>query len=101
MGPKKLQLHNWYVTSEDFTQWIDYFEELDSIFTLDVTWELDSLHNGYVIRNRISEEKNTRKMTLVTQENYSYCSRQWTLDVSRIGFYNQSSGTNFYFHGVN
>ena len=36
LGPKTLRLNNWYVTSPDFTQWIDYFKELDSIFTLDV-----------------------------------------------------------------
>ena len=28
--------HNWYVTSEDLTQWIDYLIELDSTFTWDV-----------------------------------------------------------------
>ena len=33
--------YNWYVTSEDLTQWIDYMKELDSNFTWDVKLLLD------------------------------------------------------------
>ena len=67
----------WYVTNEHFTQWIDYWIESNSIFTLNVilSMEKKSLLEWDSIQfwNWISaEEKNTRKMTLVTHGLINY-----------------------------
>ena len=37
-GTQNLQLYDWYVTSADLTQWIDYLSELDSIHIGCETW---------------------------------------------------------------
>ena len=62
------------MTSEHFTQWIDYWIELNSIFTLNVilTMEKNFYWNGIPYISELGfqqkKKKNTRKMTLVTHE---------------------------------